>query len=249
MTTLTTKKIKKIMADALPVMVTEEPIGRVPMHSKPIEATAALFWVNNQFLFKWQEDNLEKSKFLSPSTVRAAFNNEPVDSGWLSPCMVRCGAAVRGTFEMLYIPPGRHQFTFTRNEIMPETTYTLPMPGFFITGIGAEYFVFVAKESEFHSDMPLYNVPLPNVYTNGRVCWGAKQPDSAGNGAAYRAWQIFLETPFSNHNVTDKSKSYKSDIRLALMAYKDMEVYPYDDLITNQLTPLNVFQQAALHGV
>ena len=92
--------------------------------------------------------------------------------------------------------------------------------------------------------MPLYCAPLPNVSGgNGAICWGHKQPERAGNGHCYMAWETFLETPFSNHALNGKSVAYPDDIRKALAAYEALDRYPLDDLVAVNWTPEKVLQQ------
>ena len=45
------------------------------------------------------------------------------------------------------------------------------------------------------------------------------------------AWHMFMNAPFSNHLVNDKSTSYPQDIRLKLLQLQKSNRYPIADLV------------------
>ena len=45
---------------------------------------AQLLFLPGQYLLVTQEDRATNYKFVSPAALKAAFANEPVDSGWLA---------------------------------------------------------------------------------------------------------------------------------------------------------------------
>jgi len=104
-----------------------------------------------------------------------------------------------------------------------------------------EYRVFAVKERPTNLEAPLFHIPLPNVYSDGRICWGSVKQlkDIAPTGTALEEdWKVFLGTPFGFHSVSQKSKSHSEDIR---KKYLDMEqrktrVYPKSDLLPAKRT-------------
>ena len=214
------KTMQQKIKAAIPSLLTASPCNGTPLEVRPLNASAGLFWVNDQFLFKWMDGNTETSKFVSPKAVRAAFSREPVDSGWLPPGIVRCGTSARGDYEAMFIPAHIRDLVFVNcawfleeNRQEKNVTIKVYLPSLFFTGLGPEYVLFAAAEETFNPAMKLFHVPLPNVDERGHICWGATQPPRAGNGSIGRAWETFCATPFSSHSVRNKSAIYKDDIR------------------------------------
>lgn len=239
-----------------PPPVTQKSYDGTPIETRPLQSSAGLFWVNGQYLFKWVEQDREISKFVSPGAVRAAFSHEPVDSDWLSPYVVRTGTSEKGEYEVLFIPPQTWTLNFTNAACfnMPGpsvVTLKLPLPGVLFMGLGGVYAVFALKDMAFDPTGLLYNMPLPNVYNTGRICWGSVTPGRAGPGQVIKAWQIFTDTPFSNHGIDHKAVSNAVDVRNLLAGLRDQPAFPLDQLIPtgNNLSVNNAFDtMVAKHG-
>jgi len=103
------------------------------------------------------------------------------------------------------------------------------------------YRIFAAKGRPDSLDAALWHVPLPNVYSDGRICWGSVktlQNQDTSTTSLDADWRTFLGTPFGNHSVSGKSKSQPQDIR---KRYIDMEkrksrVYAKSDLMPTRHT-------------
>src|SRR5947209_18586585 len=72
------------------------------------EYDAALLFTQGQHVFYYRREGELLSKGVSAQTLRAAFVEEPVDSGWLPEGVVRWGSGQAGTFLVKFIPPGKH---------------------------------------------------------------------------------------------------------------------------------------------
>lgn len=111
-----------------------------------------------------------------------------------------------------------------------------------------EYRVYAVKGRPADLEARLFHAPFPNVYDDGRVCWGSVQKLQAQNLSGTTLdedWKIFLGTPFGNHAVSRKSKSHSDDIR---KKYMDMEqkksrVYPKSDLLPTRRTVQEVIEE------
>ena len=69
-----------------------------------------LHLLDGQYLYQYHsEDSSVRYKFLSAQSVRLAFSNEPVDSGWLPPGLQRWGYGSSGQWAVLFVPPGHHR--------------------------------------------------------------------------------------------------------------------------------------------
>lgn len=99
-----------------------------------------------------------------------------------------------------------------------------------------DYRVFACKGRPTDPDAVLYHAPLPNVYRDGRICWGNVPKASTASltsNTLDEDFALLLGTTFTNHSVSGKSHSHTDDIRAK---YLDMEqrrtrTYPTRDLI------------------
>ncbi|MEH1780879.1 MAG: hypothetical protein V7L26_17550 [Nostoc sp.] len=195
-----------------------------------------LIFLDGQYVFRWVESGRVQAKLVSSASVRAAFANEPIDSGWLLPNIVRCGICAKGDWSVLFYPPGKLdlllQFTETGIEKL-----TVPMPGLVFFGINDKYYIWAIKEASLSPTSVLYHAPLPNVSTDksqdmpGSICFGQNLLPTANPVGIEIAWQMFFNTTFTAHFVDGKSTKYQKDIRPALLSLSDKSKYPTKTLI------------------
>ena len=76
----------------------------------------------------------------------------------------------------------------------------------------------------------LYHAPLPNVYNDGKLCFGTNTPPDLNRGEEVgkstaqllqEAWEMFIGSPFNGHLAQDKSKTHPTDVREQLVALGD----------------------------
>ncbi len=110
-----------------------------------------------------------------------------------------------------------------------------------------DYRVFAVKQRPADLTAKLFYAPLPNIYDDGRVCWGSVQHLQAqqliGTNLA-EDWKVLLGTRFGSHNAGRRSKSHSDDIRkkyLAMEAAKT-RVYSKADLISANRTLEDVLE-------
>src|SRR5712691_5513853 len=72
------------------------------------EYHAALLFTRGQYLLYDRQGGEVRVKGVSAQALRAAFAEEPVDSGWLPPGVIRYGLGPAGTFFVRLIPASRH---------------------------------------------------------------------------------------------------------------------------------------------
>ena len=80
----------------------------------PIPEKGALLFLDGQMALRYVEAEKTVIKPLSPASVRAAFNNIPIDSGWLPAPVRRWGQTARGEYVILYFPAQRYRLTIVR---------------------------------------------------------------------------------------------------------------------------------------
>jgi PRTRC genetic system protein B len=131
----------------------------------------------------------------------------------------------------------------------------VPLPGLIMirattAGRDPDYRVYAVAERPSSFDAPLYHAPLPNIYSDGRVCWGTVAKPTPehliGNDLA-EDWAQLLGTHFGSHSVHGKCRSHEHDIR---RLYLDLEkrrarVYPKKELVPAKRTLGSVLEAAS----
>jgi PRTRC genetic system protein B len=208
-------------------------------HLSPISAdeTAALLFIcGDQYLFRYRtKDNGVAYKFVSSTAVRAAFAEETIDTNWLPSNARRWGIGKCGEWIIITFPPQKHRFTFVSEDDDRETvTLELPMPALAFFGYEQRYHLWAFKDAELKGDTSLFAAPLPNVDSNGAICFGSNLVPKASAKTIEEAWRIFLASPFTNHSVNGKSRKYPDDVRKQLMRLAERRNcrYPIDDLVS-----------------
>lgn len=168
-------------------------------------------------------------KFLSPESVRTAFSFSVVDTGWLPPNTLRWGAGRLGPWVAMWIPPATYTLNLSPisrgRDVRPgavnppvgnESRFALPvklsLPGFVFAGAANVYSVWALKEPEFSHKAAAYHAPLPNVYLDGKICWGNNSIVPARADAMEQQWRLFIESPFNSDLDSNKSKSRPDSI-------------------------------------
>ena len=191
---------------------------------------AALYFLEDgHYLFRYRGDHsIVESKTVTAADVKAAFSRAETDTGWIDPGVVRCGYGPQGSWYVQFIPMQRFEITLAGFGQM-----TVPVPPLILYGIGRTYGLFALKAKHFSPNAQVYSAPFPNVDNkDGKICWGGNTPPEADHQNSLKVWKLFLEAPFSNHTIEQKSKQYPDDIRLMLkdLAGKGAGGYPLGDL-------------------
>lgn len=187
-------------------------------------------------------------KFISPAAVQQAFSQIPLDSDWLYPGVVRCGWERGGeAWAALFIEAGCHNLRLKLPPPVPRAKRRLArfgatgemvlveqvaLPPLLLVGRGRDYRLFALGTTvSFNPKATLYLAPLPNVYPDGRICWGNIQPPLAQPTATGigQAWQQFIGSDFTDHLANHKSLIYSQDVRYSLLL--QVAAYPLTDLV------------------
>ncbi len=214
-----------------------ETIHLTPMSGD--ESASLLFMCGDQYLFRYRErEGATAWKFLSASAVRAAFAEEPIDSGWLSPTVRRCGIGKLGEWVMVAHPPQRCTLSVLLRENDEPATLQVPMPKLAFFGYGQKYYIWAFKDQDLKGETIMFAAPLPNVDSNGAICFGGNIVPDASTQTIETAWQIFLTSPFNNHLIDRKSEAFPDDVRQQLnrLAAEKRRRYPVSDLMSTNRT-------------
>lgn len=213
-------------------------------------AEAALYFIGGQILFEHRDHTgAVTKKCISPQAARAAFAKEPFDTDWLPLSTCRYGEGPRGTWLMQKFEPGHYDIQLDTpislsDDSDPINILSLPMPGLLFLGLKDEYFLWSYKIwRESHTS--LFHTPLPNIYPNGRICFGNTHPPQAAGTTMPKAWTVFWEATFSSHLITDKSKSHPANIlsKLITLHAERTALYPLDDLTPSTITLPTIIQE------
>jgi PRTRC genetic system protein B len=192
-----------------------------------MEIKGELLFLPGQLLLHWTEKGAHHYKLVSSHSVKAAFSHEPIDSGWLSSGIVRWGIGKSGNWVVKFVPPALHTLSFEEADFL-----SLPLPGLVFLGYGFQYYIFCIAESSFNPEAEVFTAPLPNVYPDGRICFGSTVPPACTPEEIDRVWKMFITSNFNSHLGSVKSKSYPDNIKtkLSQIATRKLKHYPIKDL-------------------
>ena len=193
---------------------------------------AALLFTQGQYLFYSRHGDALQCKGVSAQTLRAAFVEEPVDSGWLPTGVMRWGSGPGGTFIVKFVPPALHALRLSTQDPSQPRMVTVPLPGLVFAGVHTTYYVWALREDTFAPSASLFRAPLPNVSSDGHICFGSNHPPGVSWETVDVAWRLFIDSPFNADMVGGKSVSFAQDVRRQLLALAAAKAttYPVDDL-------------------
>ena len=194
----------------------------------------SLMFFNGQFVWRSRTARGDAYKFVSPAAVLQAFKDEPVDTGWLAPNVMRCGGSARGDFAVLSIPARRHALNVEQTKGGGVVALDVWLPSLVFFGHGAQYFVWAIKSAEAQPTSALYHAPLPNVFASGGICWGQNSAPRASAATITQAWELFITSPFNGHAAGGKSatKAHAADVRTLLrQVARSRRKFPTGELV------------------
>jgi hypothetical protein len=113
-----------------------------------------------------------------------------------------------------------------------EGSITIPVPRTVLAGSGSLYYLWALANKRFDSEAEAFRAPFPNVYPDGRICWGTGNPvPEADAGNARAVWELFFKTPFNQDLAQGKSGEFPVDCREQLRNLSGKNTYPARDLV------------------
>jgi PRTRC genetic system protein B len=209
----------------------------------------ALLFTQGQYLLYTREGGELRAKGVTVQTLRSAFVEEPVDSGWLPEGVIRSGLGPSGPFLVKYIPPRRHTLALGALRGTAVRSVNVPLPALVFAGAQTTYYVWALREEAFSPTADLYRAPLPNVYEDGRICFGSNRPPQVSSQSIGEAWRLFIESPFNGDLAANKSARHSRDVRAQLFALDDVNQYPVDDLLAAARHHPNYFYRTPIRTV
>jgi len=206
-------------------------MNAIPILPKPeYKVDAALYFLDGQYLFKIFTGKTS-AKFVTAKDVAAAFEGKEEDTGWLAPGVVRCGHNAGGDWYVYSTPPQTTLINLDDGGGI--STLQIPLPRLVLLAIGGNYYLWALADKAFSPDSMAYKTPYPNVYEDGKICWGSNPVPKISLEKAREPWKLFFEAPFNGHLVNGKSQEHTHDVRRALRGLADRNArrYPAGDLV------------------
>ncbi len=144
---------------------------------------------------------------------------------------------------MKFIPPRKHRLHLLGENADEPQVITSPLPALVFAGVHTTYYVWALKSDHCNPSAPLFQVPLPNVYPDGHICFGTNRPPEASAQTLKEAWLLFIKSPFNQDMAAGRSEEYPHDVRRQLLALAKAKAsrYPVEDLMP-------YFQRSLLWG-
>jgi hypothetical protein len=200
------------------------------------------FYSYGVMLEKWEGDRIAEYP-VDPAQIALALSAKVgFDTGLMTgnTVLVRCEGVKKTVVE--YRPPTKTGLYFEGSE----APLRIPLPGMLMIRVTTEdkspqYHVYAVKQRPDKLDIPLFHLPLPNVFTSGSICWGSVPivaETALNNTSLVDDWGVFLGSRFGDHGCNGKSKSHPQDIRQQLIQLEQRKarVYPKSDLIPAKRT-------------
>jgi len=111
--------------------------------------------LEGQFIVRYQENQQIITKFLSPSAMRQAFNQIPIDTGFLSEGIVRWGINQNGEWLVKFIPPQLTEIQLIEGDKIK--SLVIPLPPLIFMGIAHTYYIWAIKTNTFVANAPLFH--------------------------------------------------------------------------------------------
>ncbi len=152
------------------------------------------------------------------------------DTGWLDENVIRHGSSVLGDWVVSYYPQQRYGL-----QIQDEKLH-VPLPSLVFVGISSSYFVWAVKNAKFNSQSLIHHAPLPNVMSDGRICWGNVAPIPASLSTIESTWSKFIGSTFNQDYTQGKSIRFDNVIEQLKLLNRKAKIstrcrYPTSDLI------------------
>jgi hypothetical protein len=215
------------MTDLAPKIA--EPVQRYlePIDDPAIVFDAALYFLDGHFLYRRRTPSGIKNKFVTVVDVAAAFTGQEADSGYLAAGVVRVGSNAGGKF-YVYSAPEQQVEVIIPDHADP---VKIPIPRTVLVAASGQYYLFAMAEKYFGADEAAYHAPFPNIYPDGRICWGQNSVPAVDPADARQIWNLFFEAPFNHDLAGKKMRSNMSDVLVPLAGLIGKKTFPARELV------------------
>jgi PRTRC genetic system protein B len=208
------------------------------------EAVASIsFLRSEELMFTWREEDRIQSKLIALEAAHLAFNSAHTeDSGWLPENVLRTGSNVRGSWAV-YVARAQVVSILTDRDEKLE----VPIPATLFLGWESRCYLWALPNRKFSPHLPVFRAPFPNIYNNGRICWGTHRVPQVTTANIGHVWETFFSTAFNEHISGSKCRSCPGTVLelLRRLSAKRAARFPQRELIGEYAT-VDACLQAAL---
>jgi PRTRC genetic system protein B len=201
-----------------------------PVEKPAFEVQGVLYFLDGHYLFTYPSSSGNVSKFVTAPDLAAAFSQTEQDTGWFTSGVVRAGHHAKGDW---FVYTASEQTVDVILDAQSSEVFKVAIPRTVLLGIDRVYYLWALKGKYFLPNEVAYHAPFPNIYQNGKICWGQNTPPQASGKSIREAWELFFKAPFNADLSANKSRSHSGDVRdtLRKLAETKARAYPKDDLI------------------
>lgn len=203
------------------------------MSKEPIDLlrpTATILIVDGQLYYQTHNEGGTNTKAISYRDVRSAFSGVDFDTGWLHYSVRRTGENAQGPWYISLQEPEMQKINLGGDCRVIE----VPLPPALFAGFGNHHYVWALPDhTVINEGTELFYMPLPNVYGDGKICWGQNERPSSSAEHALGGWKMFLSAEFGTSLIEDKSKAHPRSVRQQLIdiSKQGLKQYPMEDLV------------------
>lgn len=222
----------------------------------PMDAKAALFFLEGHYQLNYREGNVAKTKFLTPSQIGKAFAVKDVfDSGWIEQSVLRFALLARKTYKILSIlSAGKRKIYITdprpdsEQEIDEETTedkvleLEVPLPTLLWVGMGQKYYLWATLDKIVTHESNICLAPFPNLDNSGSICFGSNLAPKCQLETIETVWRMIFDSPFNNHQSQNRCLTHKKDARKLWLELNGKKTFPKNALIQTEHTVAELWQ-------
>lgn len=205
----------------------------------PNDASAALYFLPGQYLFKLFDGRNETAKALSSEQVSLAFRDFHTDTGWLDRRVLRFREAPEGNAFLSYEPASIRSIVVERDNGQIEKI-TLPLPTLILLGKGKDYFIWAARGRLVTAKTKLAVAPFPNIGSGlqGKICFGQNEVPESRAETLGSVWNLIFNAPFNRDQANGKCRSEPADVRSLLfrLAKAKPKTFPAPELLLSNTT-------------
>ena len=216
----------------------------------PVEAKAALYFLEGNYQLNYRDGSVEKTKFLTPSQIGKAFAVKDVfDSGWVAKNVLRFALLAKKRHKILSVlPSGKRKILITdprpadernnRDELNTDAILELevPLPSLLLLGIGRQYYLWATLEKTITPESKICAAPFPNLDKSGGICFGGNFAPECHLDTLTSVWQMVFDSPFNNHQMQNRTLTHKEDARKFLLEISGKKTFPKNTLIKTEHT-------------
>ena len=222
----------------------------------PVDAKAALFFLEGHYQFNYLQGNVEKTKFLSPAQIGRAFSvKDAFDSGWLETNIIRFALGAKKRHKILSVlPAGRQRIFITDPRSADEREgdvegasdsvleIEVPLPTLLLLGCGKDYYLWATLDKAISQKSKICAAPFPNLDSSGAICFGKNTAPECRFDCVESVWRMILDSPFNNHQAANRCRTHEDDARKLLFEIGGKKTFPKNALIKTNHTVGELWQ-------